>query len=68
MDDREHELDQLLMDRCAAPCCMETATLMTEWLDRAVHGDSWARDASTRAVWAMLLDEVRHMAVRTGHR
>jgi hypothetical protein len=60
---REAELDRLLMDRCAAACCRETATLMTEWLDRALHGDSWARDASTREVWVTLLDEARQSSI-----
>jgi hypothetical protein len=65
---REAELDRLLMDRCAAACCCtETATLMTEWLDRALHGTSWARDASTREVWMTLLDEARRYSVKAGY-
>jgi hypothetical protein len=64
---REAELDQLVMDRCAAACCTETATLLTEWLDRALHGTSWARDASTREVWMTLLDKARRFSVKAGY-
>jgi hypothetical protein len=55
----ERDLDQQLRQRCATACCSHTALLMTEWLDRALHGDSVARDVPTREVWISLLEEVR---------
>jgi hypothetical protein len=61
------EIDSQLMDLCAASCCAQTATLLTEWLDRTLHGDSWARDASTRQVWQSLLSEVHRLNARSVH-
>jgi hypothetical protein len=59
---RQDEIDRRLGELCARSDCNEVALLMVERLDLALHGTSWARDATPRQVWRQLLAKVEQLA------
>jgi hypothetical protein len=58
VSERDDRVQRLLADH---PCetANEVALVMLEQLDRALHGETWARPEPSRQVWDALLAEVR---------